>query len=411
MVGVERDPTPATPRIGVVLTGGGARAAYQVGVLSGIERIRREAGAPPRNPFAVIAGTSAGAINAAALAAGADRFDDALAGLAGVWRDIRAEHVYRADAFGVVRTGASWLTMLTAGWALTRWRRGKPRALLDNSPLASLLEESLALERIPEVMRGGHLDALAVSGSSYTSGTHVTFYDARDDIQPWTRSQRIAVRCSIGVDHLLASSALPFLFPATALKLGDGTEWFGDGSMRQSAPISPAIHLGSERVLVVGAGRMHEPYEPPPAAPPYPSLAQVAGHALSTIFLDSLALDIERLQRINTTYALLSPEARQHTSLRVVDVLVISPSQRLDEIAARHVDSLPTPVRALLGSVGVQSGDRRSGAALASYLLFESSYTTELMALGEADTLVRREDVARFFGWEAPAAASDPGAR
>src|SRR5258708_31769914 len=252
MNGVKRHPLSPTPRIGVVLTGGGARAAYQVGVLRAVAQIRREVRAPRRNPFAVIAGTSAGAINAAALASHADRLDDAIEGLAAGWRDLRAERIYRADAFGVVRTGASWLTMLTAGWALARWRRANPRALLDNQPLVSLLEEKLAIERIPDVMRRGHLDAFAVSASSYTSGMHVTFYDAKGDIPPWTLSQRIAVRCRVGVGHLVASSAIPFLFPASELKLGEGIEWFGDGSMRQSAPISPAIHLGSERVLVVG---------------------------------------------------------------------------------------------------------------------------------------------------------------
>jgi NTE family protein len=179
---------------------------------------------------------------------------------------------------------------------------------------------------------------------------------------------------------------------AAPLEIAGRVEWFGDGSMRQVAPISPAIHLGAERVLVIGSGRMHEPQGPSADQAEYPSLAQIAGHALSSIFLDSLAVDIERLLRINRTYALLSPEARSRTTLRTIDVLVIAPSQRLDDIAARHINSLPRAVRSLLSAVGVRgrNGHEPSGAALASYLLFEAPYPGELIALGERDTLARR---------------------
>jgi len=385
---------------GLVLTGGGARAAYQVGVLKAVARIRRDCDAPRGNPFPVIAGTSAGAVNAAAIACHADHFDLAVAGLVDIWHNFSAEQVYRADSIGVIRSGARWLTMLTAGWALARWRKIRPRSLLDNTPLAHLLGRMLQLDRLHDVMQGGHLQALAVTASSYSSGFHVTFYDAVREFQPWTRSQRIAVESPITIDHLLASSAIPFVFPAAPLPIGGQIEWFGDGSMRQAAPISPAVHLGAERILVIGAGRMHEPPGRRVTSPDYPTVATIAGHALSNIFLDALAVDIERLQRINRTLALLPPEARAHTPLREIDVLVIAPSQRLDDLAARHVQSLPVPVRALLRGVGVQGeGEDASGAALASYLLFEAPYTRELLALGEADTMARRDEVARFFSW------------
>jgi NTE family protein len=385
---------------GLILTGGGARAAYQVGVLQAVAQIRREAAAPPTNPFPVISGTSAGAINAAALACGADDFDAAVRSLAGVWENFRAEQVYRADAFGVVRSGARWLTMMSIGWAIARWRRARPRSLLDNTPLQDLLGRMLALDRVAQMMREGHLHALAVTASSYGSGLHVTFYDTPGDIVAWTRSQRIAVRASIGIPHLIASAAIPFVFPAVALPLQGHAEYFGDGSMRQGAPISPAVHLGAERILVVGAGRMHEPPGQRPGSGEYPNLAQIAGHALSNIFLDALAFDVERLQRINATLELMSPQARAQTSLKPIDVLVISPSERLDDIAARHLGELPLPIRTMLRGLGVQGrGDDARGAALASYLLFEAPYTSELMALGAADTLARRDEVARFFGW------------
>ena len=391
----------SVPTTGLVLTGGGARAAYQVGVLKAIAQIRRDCGqAAGPNPFPVIAGTSAGAINAAALACGADDFDAAVRRLCDVWENFHAEQVYRADSIGVIRTGARWLTMMSIGWVIARWRRARPRSLLDNTPLEALLNRLISTERLHQAMHDGHLKALAVTASSYGSGLHVTFYDAIADIVPWTRSQRIAVRDAINVQHLLASSAIPFVFPAVALKIDGRTEYCGDGSMRQAAPISPAVHLGGERILVVGAGRMHEPPGERAGSSEYPNLAQIAGHALSSIFLDALAVDVERLQRINSTLSLLTPEARAATSLKPIEVLVIAPSQRLDDIAAKHLGVLPLPIRAMLRGLGVQGkGDDARGAALASYLLFEAPYTRELMALGVTDTLQRRDDVIRFFGW------------
>jgi NTE family protein len=392
---------PETPTTGLILTGGGARAAYQVGVLDAIANIRRHSDAPRTNPFPVIAGTSAGAINSTALACGADDFDIAVSGLVHIWRHFRTEQIYRSDSIGVLRTGARWLSMMSLGWMIARWRKARPRSLLDNGPLDVLLATLIDTKRLKRLMRDGHVQALAVTASSYSSGMHVTFYDAVKEIVPWTRSQRLAIRCDIGVPHLLASSAIPFVFPAVPLVMEKHLEYFGDGSMRQSAPISPAVHLGAQRILVVGAGRMHEPPGERPNSGEYPNLAQIAGHALSNIFLDALAVDVERLQRINSTLSLLPLEARARTSLRPIEVLVIAPSKRLDDIAAKHLHSLPAPVRTLLRGVGVSgSGDDARGAALASYLLFEAPYTRELMALGRADTFARRDEVMAFFGWK-----------
>jgi NTE family protein len=288
--------------------------------------------------------------------------------------------------------------LLSFGWLLRKWRAAPPTSLLDNTPLAGLLHRMLDLPRLDAVMSDGLLHALAVTASSYTGGNHVTFYQTAADIAPWIRMQRIAMQDQIGVEHLLASSAIPFIFPAVPLFMGSRREYCGDGSMRQLAPISPAIHLGAHRILVIGAGRMREPPGPrEQQAQGYPSIAQIGGHALSSIFLDSLAVDAERLQRINGTLALVPPQVRAQAGLRPIELLLISPTQRLDDIAARHVGALPHSIRALLAGIGVSGANPGGGAALASYLLFESDYTRELLALGEADTMAREGEVRAFF--------------
>ena len=402
------------PRTGLLLTGGGARAAYQVGVLETVAALRREcAGAAAPNPFPIIAGTSAGAINASALACGADDFDAAVRQMAEVWSNFTAGQVYRADSLGIARTGARWLTLMSLGWLLARWRRAQPRSLLDNTPLHGLLQTLVPLERLPELIRQGHLQALAVTASSYSSGEHVTFFEGAPELQPWVRTQRYAVRQRLDHRHLLASSAIPFVFPAQALSVDGRVEYFGDGSMRQSAPVAPAIHLGADRILVVGAGRMAEPRADHRNAPPnqYPTLAQIAGHTLSNIFLDALAVDVERVRRINHTIGLVPPQARANSGLRPVELVVVAPSQRIDAIAARHVRDLPPTVRALLGGVGVTADQTDAkGAVLASYLLFERGFTQELMALGRADALRERAALCALFGWQGPAASggADP---
>jgi NTE family protein len=351
----------------------------------------------------VISGTSAGAINAAFLASHADRFDNAVQELVDIWRHFQVEQVYRSDVLGMIRSGARWVSLLSLGWLITQ-KRFRPKSLLDNSPLGKMLQDRMDLSRLPTLLEQGHLQALAITASSYSTGEHVTFYDSCHAVTPWVRNQRLSQHGRITHAHLLASSAIPFIFPAMRLEGPQGTAYFGDGSMRQTAPISPAIHLGASKILVVGAGRMLEPKHRIEQEPAYPSLAHIAGHALSSIFLDSLAVDVERMQRINQTLQLIPEDKRQSTHLRPVELLLIAPSQRLDAIAAKHAQALPQTVKSLLRTLGASpSALEGQGNALVSYLLFEAAYTQELIALGEADALAQQDEIHRFFGWAAPA--------
>ncbi|HVR48564.1 MAG TPA: patatin-like phospholipase family protein [Pseudorhodoferax sp.] len=395
-------PFPTAPTA-LVLTGGGARAAYQVGVLQALAQLRREAGAGRSgNPFPIIVGTSAGAINAAALACGTADFDAAVAAIAEVWQDFRPEQVYRVDQLDLLDVHGRLRMLWGLARLLARWRQAQPNSLLDNTPLAALLERLVPLQRLPVLLRAGHLKALAITASSYSAGDHCTFYQAAEAMAPWHRSQRRAVPGQITHAHLLASSAIPFVFPATQIGPDTDAEYFGDGSMRQAAPLSPAIHLGATRILAVGAGRMQEPDGGPNLRTGKPSAAQIAGHALSSIFLDALGVDVERLQRINQTLALVPPEARGSTQLRPVELLLIAPSQRLDEIAARHAQALPGVVRRLFAAGKPAAQAATQSAAFASYLLFDAGFTDELMALGRADTLARAPEVRAFMGWAGP---------
>lgn len=377
---------PAHPKVGLVLTGGGARAAYQVGVLHAISEML-PANAP--SPFQIVCGTSAGAINATVVASHASNFHKGIDQLMAVWKNFHVNHVYRSDPVGAMRNSSKWvLSQLVGGKAAV--------SLLDNAPLARLITKRLDYPAIQRSIDAGNLDAFSITCSGYTSGESVTFFQGMPGIQPWRRARRIGITAKIGPEHLLASSALPFIFPAVHIN----REYFGDGSMRQIAPVSPALHLGAQRLLVIGVGRQLQSQQERIKSDGYPSLAQIAGHCMNSIFLDSLEVDLERLQRINRTLSMMPLAMRDKNNLPLheIDFRVISPSVALEKIAARHVNSLPLTIRSLLFTIGAL---KASDSNLVSYLLFEKEFCRELITLGYDDTMKQRDELMRFLGYEA----------
>ncbi|MDR2309245.1 MAG: patatin-like phospholipase family protein [Paucimonas sp.] len=377
------------PTTGLILSGGGARAAYQVGVLAGIAELL-----PPdaANPFPVIVGTSAGAINAVKLASGATRFNESVQQLTRFWQRFRSDLVLRSDWPGVIRQASRFV-----GHSLLGLGSHVPVALLDSRPLRRLLHEHLDLDGIAHSLAANQLRAVAVTAFGYESGQAVTFYQGRDTIEPWLRHRRIGMPTSLSIDHLLASSAIPLLFAPVRL----GEEYFGDGAVRQSAPISPALHLGASRVLVVGvSGNPQRPAPPLPTQRVFsgqqPSLAQIGAHMLNSTFIDSLEDDIELLQRLNHLSHLLPRHLDiRRLGLAPIEVLVVAPSQPLDEIAARHRRELPAALRLFLRGPGAT---KTSGAGVLSYLLFEASYCSELIELGRKDALAKQRELRHFLG-------------
>lgn len=378
---------PTRPKVGLVLPGGGARAAYQVGVLKGLAEMLPQ-DAP--TPFPVISGTSAGAINAAMIATHALNFRAGIAYLDHLWSGLRSDRVFKVGAATAIATSARWLfTLLSGGMD-----RHKPISLLDNAPLRVLLQENVDFERVEEAIDAGALDALAITASGYTSARSITFFQGRRESKPWHRTRRLGQPVDLSLDHIMASVALPVIFPAVQI----GREYFGDGSLRQSAPLSPVVHLGAEKVLVV-AVRNEQPNRLPLEGElvPYPSLGQIAGYLLDTLFMDSIYGDLERLQRINNTVSRIPGRPGEEQPLKVIDTLVITPSEDIRDIAQHHKHEFPGSVRFLLRGVG---GLHKSGSQLLSYLLFEGGYCRDLIELGQRDAQAQADKLLAFIGVE-----------
>lgn len=373
-------------KVGLIMPGGGARAAYQVGVLKGLAKITEQ---HYDNPFSILCGTSAGAINAVALASNEGTFQQSCQHLERLWCELQCDHVFRSDWGGTFRN--IWrllLSLINSGVAV-----GRPVALLDNLPLKQLLREKIDFSGIGRNLKSGQLYAICVTAMNYTEGISVSFYQGGPQNAEWQRWKRQGIPTPLQLRHLLASTAIPTIFPPQRI----GRNYYGDGALRQLTPISPALHLGAEKVLIISTSGHMQNYTKPYRRIHSPALGQVIGHLLNSAFIDSLETDIERLERTNELLEFSQKESinQEGRVLRPVDIQVISPSEDIDALAEEYASGLPSTIRALMRLTGSSSAD--GGVNIASYLLFTEGFCQRLLELGYSDALAQADDVLRFL--------------
>ena len=371
----------------LILSGGGARGAYQVGVLKALAEILPK---DTHNPFPIICGTSTGGINALALAGRAGHFRLRMRKLEYIWRSISPDKVYRSDAPGVLKNSVKVLiSFLHSGYSF-----GSPVALFDNSPLREMLEKVVRFRHIDEAIASGELQALCVTCMSYTTGQSVAFFQGSSRHQPWQRSRRVGIRAGLSVEHLMASTAIPTLFPA--VKIGD--HFYGDGAIRQLKPLSSALQLGARKLFVVGVSD-NPRHKPPMTKPEHsPSIAQIISHMFNSAFIDAMEADLETLRSINRLVKKFEAEERAELGIddmKPIQTLSVMPSQPIDVIAAEYLDNLPTSLKLFMRAIGASA--QGGGASTASFLLFEKEFCTRLLNMGYRDALEQEKEIRAFF--------------
>ncbi len=373
------------PKVGLILTGGGAKAAYQVGVIKAILDILPN---DQRNPFPVIAGSSGGAINGTVMASFANRPRVGIKRLESVWNTMHVDHIYRVGWAGLFKNSARWIGQFIR----SSHSNPKPLSLFFNSPMRKLLNRVIDFEQIQKNINDEFLTAVSVTAYGYESGESISFYQGNLNINNWQRHKRAGERHYIGVEHLMASAAIPIVFPAIKIK----REYFGDGSIGFLSPVSPALHMGADKVLVISMEPPEKPSKHHKTHVSYPGLAEISGRLMESIFTDSLAADLERLERVNATLKMIPEKIvkKQNSRLKQVETLLISPDFDIDELAAQHYQSLPKLLRFFLRRVGISAD---SGSGILSYLLFEQSFTKILIQRGYEETKLRTTEISRFF--------------
>ncbi len=378
--------------LGLAMTGGGARGAYQAGVLKRLGEIKRVQ--TNGNPFPIIGGASAGAVNGGALAMGADDFSQVTSVLANLWANLKPSDVFRCDFVSQAHNSLVWILDLSFGGALGG---GNARSLLDATPLRHFLKKHLDCSRIQDNIKRGHLYALAISATNYNSGMSYLFIQGQKGHPMWNRSRRVTLATKITVEHICASAAIPLVFQPVKLETAKGAAFFGDGCLRLQQPLSPIIRLGAEKIFAIGVRcEKREPQEET-SDQKDPSLAQVMGVLFNVMFLDHLATDVEHLERLNQ---LMRSGHIKHSGLegceemRPLTVLQVTPSANLTEIAAHHQKDMPYLIQYFVNSLGRDAG---SCSDLMSYLLFTPKYTRDLIELGYHDADDRADEIEDYL--------------